>query len=183
MPKKDIIDEDSALSYLIDGDVEAFAGLLARGGKKFLAARPLDKTWLYHAADFGQLDIVKLLVENGVDLDERDPTFNLTALGAAASEGNLDVVEFLIESGASLDMTLPDNPVMSAIYGGYDDVVQLLVDKGADVHRLYDDNGESYNCLSFAEANGKTEIAALLRAQGCQLPPESILPHQIRLMQ
>ena len=169
---KDAIDEDNALSYLIDGDVEAFAKLLAKGGKKFLAARPLDKTWLYHAADFGQLEIVKLLVKKGVDLDERDPTFNLTALAAAASEGNLDVVQFLIESGASLDMTLPDNPILSAVYGGYEDIVRLLVDSGADVHKLYDENEDPYNCLSFALANGQSDIAAFLRERGCQLPPD-----------
>ena len=54
------------------------------------------------AAFWGYLDIARLLVEKGADVDARDDT-GVTALMNAAWDQRLELVEFLIEKGADVN--------------------------------------------------------------------------------
>ena len=52
----------------------------------------------------GNLDIVKILVENGAEVDmEVDSNDGDTAIVFAAKKGHLDIVEYLIENHAKVD--------------------------------------------------------------------------------
>ena len=65
-------------------------------------------TWLHVAATKGKLDIVKLLLSLGIDINRRGGTFDGSAINEAAGEGHYDVVEFLLSCGAELDTTEPE---------------------------------------------------------------------------
>ena len=59
-------------------------------------------TPLFLAAKRGDLDIVKLLVEAGADLNYRGGPFNETPIMVSAHEGHEEIVEYLGTHGANL---------------------------------------------------------------------------------
>jgi len=63
----------------------------------------LDRTALHLAALKGHLESVKLLVENGAEIDATD-TFSNTPLHYASENAHGDVVAFLLESGAHVNV-------------------------------------------------------------------------------
>ena len=64
-----------------------------------------SKEWtpFHFAADFGQLEVCKLMIQNGVNIDSTSKK-NETALHMAARNGHLDVCRFLIQSGAEKNL-------------------------------------------------------------------------------
>jgi hypothetical protein len=109
----------------------------------------------------------------GVDVNARGGVSAGTALDRAASGGHVEIVEYLLSCGAELDVSEPDrNPLFSAIYDGSPEVARLLLQRGIDPHVCYErDSGGLRNAFSFAQEYGQTEIAELLIAVGCTLPP------------
>ena len=59
-------------------------------------------TPLYSAANKGYLEIVKLLIENGADINKSNND-GWTPLYSAADKGHLEVVKLLIENGADIN--------------------------------------------------------------------------------
>lgn len=60
---------------------------------------------ILHLAVYGKnLDIVKVLVDNGIDLEARDNHY-FTPLLVAAIEGNVEMVEYLFSAGADKEAT------------------------------------------------------------------------------
>ncbi|MDI6812191.1 MAG: ankyrin repeat domain-containing protein [Desulfitobacteriaceae bacterium] len=74
--------------------------LLERGGNEEEAAG--DKPLLMVAAAAGRTDNVRLLLDNGADINARDQE-GRTALMWAAKAGKKDTVKFLLEGGADAD--------------------------------------------------------------------------------
>ncbi|WP_242218456.1 ankyrin repeat domain-containing protein [Bacillus cereus group sp. BfR-BA-01380] len=122
-------------------------------------------TWLHVAAKNGHLEIVKYLIEKGIDIDARGGTFDASALNLAAGAGHLGIVKYLIEVGTELDVSLAKrNPLFGAIYGGHKEVVEFLVEKGIDISIRY--TGERINNMGayeYAREFGQTEIAEYLK--------------------
>jgi ankyrin repeat protein len=96
---------------LTDDEQVVFTDALRTGKvqvvKKFLdngsaTANEKSFAWsaLQMAADKGHLDVVKLLVEKGAELDYRHPVNKMTALHLAAYSGHDDVVKYLLSKGA-----------------------------------------------------------------------------------
>lgn len=65
------------------------------------------RTPVLNAAEEGDLKKVKLLLQQGRSIDERDPKvkFGWTPLMAAIYQGNTNVAHFLIAAGADLNIT------------------------------------------------------------------------------
>jgi ankyrin repeat protein/catechol 2,3-dioxygenase-like lactoylglutathione lyase family enzyme len=59
-------------------------------------------TPLHAAAQQGRLDIVRLLLEHGADVDARESGDNTTALHWAAARGEKDLVQTLLDAGADV---------------------------------------------------------------------------------
>ena len=55
------------------------------------------------AAEKGRIDVVRLLLDAGADVDQREGS-DWTALFSAASEGHLEVVELLLDAGADFNV-------------------------------------------------------------------------------
>ena len=90
-------------------------------------------TALCVAGDLGHVEVVRLLVERGADVDKVGSR-RLPALALAAEGGHLEVVSLLLEYGADVELGAP---LYNACMRGVDPaVVRLLVDVGgADVRR------------------------------------------------
>ena len=107
---------------------------------------------------YGYYDIVKILIDNGADVQMED---NI-ALKIASVYGYYDIVKLLIVNGA--DVTAGDNyPIRMASENGHYDIAKLLIDNGADV--TADDN----YAIRFASANGHYDIVELLKHHGAKL--------------
>lgn len=90
-------------------------------------------TALHHAAFKGRLDVVKLLIGAGADVNAEDNSGG-TPLHAAVIGGHADVAGFLIASGANIEAKEADGwtPLYTAAYTGRKELVMLLLAKGAD---------------------------------------------------
>eukprot|EP00919_Chromeraceae_sp_WS-2016_P065497 GHVR01154933.1.p2 GENE.GHVR01154933.1~~GHVR01154933.1.p2 ORF type:complete len:113 (+),score=17.60 GHVR01154933.1:217-555(+) len=89
-----------------------------------------------------RLDVVKVLVENGVDVNFRN-NVGQCALHNASANGHLYVVKYLIENGAYINNTdnEGDTPVYIASWNGHIEVVRYLLNEGgADVNTKNENN-------------------------------------------
>ena len=87
---------------------------------------------LLDASDEGILNIVKLLIKLGADINAKNYDGN-TPLIFASANGYLDIVKLLIENGA--DINVKNKRKHTALYWasikGYEDIVELLKKYGA----------------------------------------------------
>ena len=96
---------------------------------------------LHIAANKGQLEVVKLLVDRGADLNYRHPITKMTPLGMAAVDGYTDIVDYLLSKGADPNVKLRGNVSLLRVVrdSGNDQMVQLLESKGAKDDGCHDD--------------------------------------------
>lgn len=146
---------------IIDGDIKKVKALL-EVNKELLNVTTVFGTWLHVAASEGRLDVVKYLVELGVNINLRGGIFEGSPIKEAVSEGHIEIVKYLLSCGAELDVSEPQrNPLFGAITDGYVEIAKLLIDSGIDIHVQYENNRDA---LAYAIERGQTEIADLLRA-------------------
>ncbi|MDP7017380.1 MAG: ankyrin repeat domain-containing protein [Pirellulaceae bacterium] len=96
---------------------------------------------LYFAVRKGELDAARVLLESGALVDLRETGYHRTSLFRAASDGRLAMAQLLIEHGADVNAIdrFRENPLRSAIKGNHLEIVQLLLDKGADPYQTNKD--------------------------------------------
>lgn len=90
------------------------------------------------AAGLKDLQIAKLLVESGADVNDKDTDVkHHTALTYAAGAGNLEMVEYLLQLGADISgkgyNTPKKSPLCAAAEGGHIAVVEKLLQEGATI--------------------------------------------------
>ncbi len=88
---------------------------------------------LHHKCDF---ETIKLLIESGVDIARCDEE-GVSLLDEAIVTGELELVRYLVEEKEmDVNMTRRKSgftPLMQAASYGYTEIVQFLLDKGADI--------------------------------------------------
>ena len=128
-------------------------------------------TALMQACYHGNMDLIKLLVEeNEADLDIQDKKGN-TALMIALQENFIKIVGYLADKGANLDLKdqFGSTALVTACYRNKKDMVMLLAEKGADL-LIEDDSGRT--ALYYAEDKGFKDMMinhAHLRTVSAQL--------------
>ena len=137
----------------------------ARTAPKRLISR-IDRA-LVEAADEGDIDDVRSLLESGASVNARVDGDG-SPLIAAARNGNMALVRFLLDRGADPGMGVEGdgNPLIMAAREGHLAIVQLLIDKGADVNQMVD--GDE-NALIQASGEGHLEVVKLLVARGADV--------------
>lgn len=107
--------------------------LLAHGASATTRTEEWYQTPLDIAANRGSLLIVKLLVENGCEIESQNPS-PFTPAQKAAVQGHIDVVRYLLQMGAACVNTgsWSYTPFCSAASGGYLGNVELLLEYGAN---------------------------------------------------
>ncbi|PQE15529.1 ankyrin repeat protein [Rutstroemia sp. NJR-2017a WRK4] len=113
------------------------------------------------AAASGHVAIVKLLIENGAELESRDSEFNSTPMLWAAWNGHDEVVKLLLVHGAEPESrnSFGSTPLCLATRNGHLAVIRILLESGVDPNASDDDGRTS---LSYAAGNGHIDIVTLL---------------------
>ncbi|MEJ2665224.1 MAG: ankyrin repeat domain-containing protein, partial [Spirochaetia bacterium] len=125
--------EDELLDAINSNDLEHVRKLIKQGAD--IAAIDKKVGLLQHCA-YGNvsLDIIKLLIEHGADINKKGYKEGGTVLFYAAQNSNFELVEYLIKVGADIN-TRDDyggTALMSAAWGGHAEMVLFLLKNGAD---------------------------------------------------
>jgi ankyrin repeat protein len=123
------------------------------------------ETPLMIASIEGNLPLVKTLVLKNKALIDH---ISWTPLHYACARGHLDVAQFLIANGAIVDsMSLGDTtPLMMAVQSGNEQLVKLLLDKGADLQLR---NSQGLTAIDIADVYDKAWISEGLRSRWLKL--------------
>lgn len=109
----------------------------AASAKSKLSAMGLEVSIdrLVQYAAQGDENVVKLLLEAGVDVTAADPQRQVTALHNAAAQGHLKLVQLFLDKGASVDAQdwNGSTPLIFAAGQGKVDVMKVLLARGAKV--------------------------------------------------
>jgi ankyrin repeat protein len=154
--------EDDLLTAVRNGDAAAVKALLDQGVAVDTKFR-YDRTALSFAADRGNTEMVKLLLERGADADAEDTFYGNTALGWAAYKGHVDVVKLLVaRSPKKIGSAL-----VAGVSANKPDVVEAVVASGKVSTRDL-----SY-ALQTAEKREAPDVAERLRRLGAVPPPRA----------
>lgn len=142
--------------------------------------------WLHQAAGAGHRKVIDALLELGYDVNHTRYPEEATPLNSAIHKSHCEVVGYLLSRGADPNL---GRPLISAINSHSEEtglaLVQLLVEHGADVNRVFPwfgDDKVAFSPLSWAVANGKSEIASYLRSKGA-IESNTVPPAQKNLSQ
>ncbi|WP_341815349.1 ankyrin repeat domain-containing protein [Wolbachia endosymbiont (group B) of Aricia artaxerxes] len=116
-----------------DGFNEA-KGLIAQGANIDTNDKN-GNTLLYSAAEIGDLNLVKLLLDNGANIETKNGEYQATPLHGAVLNERLNVVKLLLNRGANVNAEDKDNwtPLHYAADTNSLDIVKVLVDAHANL--------------------------------------------------
>ena len=106
---------------------------------------------LAHAASYGDIEMVNLLIEKGVDVNHRNPDTGQTVLMLAAAYG------FYVQCG--------NDPLVTS-YRGNSQIVKLLLESGA---RVNDQDAAGHTALTMAAQLGRSDNVKLLLEAGANV--------------
>lgn len=111
-------------------------------------------------ASQGLTGLVKLLIDQGADVDIKDLTGD-TALIVVAGNGYIEIVRLLIDKGADVNLQNENGStaLMLASANGHREIVKLLIEYGADLNIK---DKEGITALIFTAMQGHLEIVRLL---------------------
>lgn len=166
---------DAVSVAAMKGDMAGVQALLAEGAD--VNAPQGDGTTALHWAAYREdLDMARLLLDAGGDVEAKTRLGDMTPLFMASKNGYAPMIALLIEAGAdpTLATTTGTTPVMVAAASGSADAVTVLLDHGADPDAT--DVNQGQTALMFAAAPGRVEVIRVLTARGADVGVTSALP-------
>ena len=150
-----------------EGNVKLAAESIAKGAninaKTSMMDRPPGFSPLLFAVQGDNLDLIKLLVEHGAEVNA-GALSGATPLQFACMNGKIEIVNYLIEKDATL--TNATASLCWASWRGYSNILTLLVEKGVPVD---ESAGEVGTPLQRALQGGFLNIATFLIAHGADI--------------
>jgi ankyrin repeat protein len=128
---------DSSAKIVDIGEISHVQAIIKSSPDLINAPYKNNETLLQTYAGRGDLDVVKLLLENGAAVNGiKQP--DLTPLHFAAGRGRKSVVEFLLSKGAKPDAATASGvtPLHLAVLKGYELVAKVLLNSGANVNAM-----------------------------------------------
>ena len=121
-----------------------------------------DRTALSFAAERGSVEIVKMLLERGADVNAKDTSNHATAMTWALEKGHVEIIRLLLEKGA----TGGEEALQTGVAQSNPALLALAIDK------MKPTADEMSVALALAVRDGKTKVAEQLRKAGAKpLPP------------
>ena len=120
-------------------------------------------TALWCASCWGQYTIVRILIENGADVDNSTDSGS-TPLKPACHDGRFEIVQYLVEHGADINTTniFKATCLMTACNSGHYDITHYLLTKEANPELK---NVDGKTALHVSAAKGHLAISKLLVAK------------------
>ncbi len=134
---------------------------------KYFRTHPNKRFEIHCASAKGNIDNVRKLLDEGVDVDSKGE-WNFTPLHLASDCGHLNIVQLLLKKKATVDSKDWQNctPLFMASQSGHLEVAQLLIEKGA----IVDAQSISNNTPLFeAVSNAKKDVAEMLIKKGANV--------------
>jgi len=127
------------------------------------------ETPLHYAAWRSELEVSALLVESGADLEIRNNWGRTPLLIVARETGNAEMARLLIDAGAEVNLRDEggESPLDLAAWRGFSDLVNLLLDEGADLPPSGSNEGQ-YLAM-FAAEKGLDRLFGLCADAGVDL--------------
>ena len=127
---------------------------------------------LHWAAQEGFIDIAKLLIAVGADLNLKDDC-GFSSLHKAVGENHVDLVRLLIDNGAEVDIRDDtfSTPLFIACSYGIQLMVDLLINSKATIN-IFDSHSNSP--IVYAVLYGHFEIVKILINEGADIPVECV---------
>jgi hypothetical protein len=134
------------------------------------ADAPVDVP-LIEAAGRGNLELVKILLEKGVNVNAEND-HGLTALMTASAQGHVEVAQLLVDRDADVDArdSAGETALMYAASKGFFEVVKLLVENGAGVAV---EESSLVKAMAVARKNGHEKTVQFLKVRSYVLPRET----------
>jgi len=123
--------QPALMRAVVDGAWQVFDALAADRRTKLDAVNPANETALMYLAVAGQTERARTLIARGAQVNR----LGWTPLHYAASKGRVETAKLLLAHQAMVNAPSPDGttPLMMAGFSGSREMVQLLLDAGADV--------------------------------------------------
>ncbi len=161
-------DGKSLLEAVRKGDAAALRVLVSAGAPVTTKVGEYKETLLHLAAQNGHLEITRLLISAGAELNAKDRD-GFTPLHEAVYWMHPDMVKLLLEGGA--DIRVGDGDGLTALhwaaFWGRVEEAKLLLERGAGVDMRNIKNGETP--LHSALAGNDIEVADLLLSKGANM--------------
>jgi ankyrin repeat protein len=119
--------------------------LLAHGASTNPSIKWNNMTLLELAISMHDAKVIRLLVENSADFNEKIPS---NPLYKVINLGMLEVAASMINAGADIHSDSFDSTLMQAVYiarGGDTSLLELLLQEGANINQIQKQNGKEIN--------------------------------------
>jgi hypothetical protein len=154
--------DEQLLDAVRKSDVAGVKALLAKGVNVNTKFR-YERMALSFACDRGNIDIVRVLLDAGADVNARDSFYQADAMVWALSKNHVEIIQMLLEKGARND----EGILMTGITRNNPGLVKASLDRGGLP-------AESLTVgLARAGRESRPEITELLKAAGA-VPPISL---------
>ena len=133
----DVHDMETYYSACEDGNM-AYVQEFIKCEGDMRVGQTYGRSGLQMAAGSGHVDIVKVLIENGANVNILDFEDFSTVLYRAAYTGHADIAKLLIQNGAHVNATMRyrETALHYAAEEGHCDVAKVLLQNGADVNAV-----------------------------------------------
>ncbi|CAF1331675.1 unnamed protein product [Adineta ricciae] len=126
------------------------------------------------AAEAGSFDILRLLVERGLDvnykIEGKGETAGRTPLFCACAKGFQDIVQYLLEKGADVNGT--EKSGLSCLHiaaaMGHTDTVRILCEHGANVEQQFRFEEQDVTAYDLADSQQHDNVCQVLQNFGAQ---------------
>ncbi|KAI8903520.1 ankyrin repeat-containing domain protein [Gorgonomyces haynaldii] len=144
------------------GSEQVFRFLLEQGAKLQVKGKT---NLLYHAAGSGSVEICKILIEEGLNVNQAAAK-GITPLLNACQNGHEDVFFLLIENSAELTREQVSSHFLTATNSGSVRICRYFIEKGVNVNQHYKNNDTTLHLMA---EHGHAEICKMLIELGANV--------------